>query len=190
MDALAANLTPTGVRGSDPNVFTKAAYHRSPPIPSTPSRAQIPTLSVYKSGHMMYTDVGAETEMEEVLVMSKRAHRRQRRMIIQQLREGVRTQRAQNRALRHTSQSELRSAKTWLLASGLSLPLASRFAGAFSRSMLHQGLGQVKVKLRHGSRRCKYVPVKLYDRTTFMTRLATYRPRDKEAALKFNQIAA
>lgn len=122
--------------------------------------------------------------------MPKRTHRQQRRMLTRQLREETRTQRAQNRALRHISSEKPQSAKTWLLASGLPLPVVNRFVGAFSRSMLPQALGQAKVKLRRGSRKTKQVSVKLYDQTTFMTRLATYRPRDKEAAQEFDRIAA
>jgi hypothetical protein len=80
------------------------------------------------------------------------------------------------------------SAKSHLVAAGLDVDTAARFAGAFSRGMTAQGKRAVSLKLR--GRRAKRVEVKLYDLATFAARLATYRPKDKEAAARFDAVAA
>lgn len=95
----------------------------------------------------------------------------------------TRTQRAQARARRRLNTSPVQSAKTHLLAAGLDLPTADRFAGAFSRGVQPTATDTTTVKLK--GRRTKRVPLKLYAPAVFAARLAVYRPKDKAAAAKF-----
>jgi hypothetical protein len=95
--------------------------------------------------------------------------------------------RAQNRATRAVATGRPQTARTHLLAAGLSDTDARRFAGAFSRSVLPTATTETVVKLK--GRVTKTVPVKLYDRRTFVARLAVYRPKDRAAAARFERLA-
>lgn len=91
------------------------------------------------------------------------------------------------KARRLAATSTPQTARVMLVAAGLDDATAKRFAGAFSNGATPTATGETTVKLR--GRVTKRVPVKLYDRSAFTARLATYRPRDKAAADKFAAIA-
>lgn len=80
------------------------------------------------------------------------------------------------------------SAKHHLIAAGLPVATATRFAAAFSRGVHADATGTAVIKLR--GRRTKRVDVKLYAPETAVRRLAAYRPKDKAAAAVFERAAA
>lgn len=104
-----------------------------------------------------------------------------------QIRQMTRTQRAASRARRQIATGAPQTARTHLVAAGLDDATAKRFAGAFSARQTPTATATTKVKLK--GRRTKRVTVKLYDSAAFTARLATYRPKDKTAAARFERIA-
>lgn len=82
----------------------------------------------------------------------------------------------------------LATAKQHMVVAGIPVPLAERFAGAFSRGMVAQGV--VTVSVRPSGRLVLRRPAKLYSVATAAARLATYRPKDKVAAAVFERVAA
>ncbi len=96
--------------------------------------------------------------------------------------------RAARKAAKAVKTGAPQPAKTHLIAKGLDMATAKRFAGAFSKGVVPTATGETKVKLK--GRRTKRVAVKLYDAVTFAGRLAIYRPKDKTAAALFTRIAA
>lgn len=96
--------------------------------------------------------------------------------------------RAARKAEKAVASNEPQSAKTHLIAAGLDLATANRFASAFSRGMMADALAETSIKLK--GRATKRVPVKLYRAESFQARLSTYRPKDKAAATQFERIAA
>lgn len=103
------------------------------------------------------------------------------------LRDRTRTQRAASRAYRLTLTGKPQPARVLLVAAGMEDATAKRFAPAFSRGIKATAIGETVVKLKgRATKRCS---VKLYDRPTFATRLAAYRPKDKAAAAQFEAAA-
>lgn len=82
----------------------------------------------------------------------------------------------------------LATAKNHMIVAGIPVPLADRFAGAFSRGMVAQGV--ITVSVRPGGRLVLRRAAKLYSAATAAARLATYRPKDKAAAAVFERVAA
>jgi hypothetical protein len=98
----------------------------------------------------------------------------------------VRESRAHGRAVRNVATGAPQTAKTHLIAVGIDTATATRFAPAFSRSVIATGTTTGQIKLTRKSRNTKTVSIKLYDLATFVARLAVYRPaKDKAAAATF-----
>ncbi|MFC8423957.1 hypothetical protein ACFUN7_24280 [Streptomyces sp. NPDC057236] len=112
------------------------------------------------------------------------AANRTRRATLRHRATATRTTRRAHRAI-NTGQPQ--PARTHLTAAGIDDPTAKRFAGAFSRGLTADGARTTRIKLKGRAR--KTVQVKLYTATTFATRLATYRPKDRAAAARFEQAA-
>lgn len=108
-----------------------------------------------------------------------------------QARRTIRTRthetRAAHRARKAVATAPLQTARTRLVAAGLTDATAKRYAGAFSRGIQADATIQAPTKLKGRTR--KLVPVKLYAADTFAARLAVYRPRDLTAARLFEQAA-
>ena len=103
-----------------------------------------------------------------------------------QVRAMVRESRAHGRAVRNVATGAPQTAKTHLIAVGIDTATATRFAPAFSRSVIATGTTTGQIKLTRKSRNTKTVSIKLYDLATFVARLAVYRPaKDKAAAATF-----
>lgn len=115
---------------------------------------------------------------------TRRANRRQLRAALRQRR---RDNQATHRARKAAATREPQAASIHLIAAGLTPADAKRYAGAFSRGVIANGTAETTVKLK--GRVTKRVAVKLYDRATFSLRLATYRPKDRAAAARFERIA-
>lgn len=79
------------------------------------------------------------------------------------------------------------TARDWLAFAGIDDEIAKRFAGAFSAGVQADLTMMVKIRIPHQAD--KTVPVKLYRRETFLTRLATYRPRDPQYRALFAETA-
>jgi len=92
------------------------------------------------------------------------------------------------RRARRAVASGLATAKQHMIVAGIPVPLAERFASAFSRGMVAQGT--VTVSVRPGGRLVLRRKAKLYSVATAAARLATYRPKDKAAAAVFERVAA
>lgn len=103
------------------------------------------------------------------------------------LRNMTRTAKATRRAEKAIT-APTASAKNHLIAVGLDIPTATRFAAAFSRGMVAQTTVTATIKLT--GRRTKRVAVKHYNTATFAARLAVYRPKDTAAAARFEHLAA
>lgn len=111
---------------------------------------------------------------------------RQRRA---QLRTATRNLREQRAATKRMALAVVAPVRTQLLAVGVDVATARRFAPAFSRGLVRAATGTTVIKLR--GRRTKRVDVKLYDRTRFAARLVAYRPaKDVDAARVFESAAA
>jgi hypothetical protein len=107
-----------------------------------------------------------------------------------QVRAMVRESRAHNRALRNVATGAPQAARTHLVAAGIDTATATRFAPAFSRSVIPTATTTGRVKLTKRSRKTKRVAIKLYDLATFVARLAVYRPKtDATAAATFTAAA-
>lgn len=103
----------------------------------------------------------------------------------------IRTMRRDNRAIRAAHKAVAAgpaSAKHHMIAAGVPVATAERFAGAFSRGMVATDKVTVAIKLR--GRVVKRVEVKRYNADTAAARLATYRPKDEAAAALFERVAA
>ncbi|WP_435601280.1 hypothetical protein [Streptomyces sp. C10-9-1] len=120
-----------------------------------------------------------------------RTIRRNRRANQRTLRATLRNRRAATRAAskarRAVATGTPQPARTRLVAAGLDDTTAKRFAGAFSRGLTADDTRETTVKLK--GRATKRVAVKLYAAATFAARLATYRPKDKAAAARFETLA-
>jgi hypothetical protein len=103
------------------------------------------------------------------------------------LRNRIRDQRTTRRATKAVATGTPQTARTHLVAAGLTDATAKRYAGAFSRGTTPTTQAQTEVKLR--GRRTKRITVKLYDRAAFTARLSVYRPKDLTAASLFEQAA-
>jgi hypothetical protein len=114
-----------------------------------------------------------------------KATARHARATIRRISRETRTHR---RAQRNIATSTPQTAKTHLIASGVPVDTATRFVGAFSRSVIPTATTTVKIKLKKRHRAT--VTVKLYDQATFRARLAVYRPKDQQAATVFARAAA
>lgn len=112
--------------------------------------------------------------------MNRTARRANRRQMLRTLRE-------RRRAVEAVTGGAPQTARTHMLAVGLSAADAKRFAGAFSRGVAPVAESETEVKARGGKR--LRVAVKLYDRAAFLARLAQYRPNDKAAAARFDTAA-
>lgn len=109
------------------------------------------------------------------------------------LRNLVRANRAAARARRQVATGTPQTARTHLVAAGLSDADAKRYAGAFSRSVIATDTVRATMRnpkgKRRGSRKMR-VAVKVYDVATFRARLAAYRPKAADAAARFEALAA
>lgn len=103
------------------------------------------------------------------------------------LRNRIREQRTTRRAIKAVATGISQTARTHLVAAGITDATAKRYAGAFSRGVQADITITAKLKLKKRTR--KTVPVKLYAATTFAARLAVYRPKDLTAARQFEQAA-
>lgn len=95
-----------------------------------------------------------------------------------------------HRAHRLTRSGRPQAARIWLEEVGISSETARRFASAFSLGVRPTEVGTTEIKTHPHSRFTKIVPVKRYDRTTFLARLREYRPKDPTAAREFARVAA
>lgn len=105
----------------------------------------------------------------------------------QTLRQRSTTHRATRKAVRAVGTGTPQTARTHLIAAGIDITTAKRFAGAFSTRVQPTATTTAPIKLK--GRVTKTVAVKLYDLATFAARLAVYRPKDKSAAAQFTQAA-
>lgn len=126
--------------------------------------------------------------------MTRTARRQDRRAALARRRETVRADRAAARARRQVATGAPQTVKTHLLAAGVTVADARRFAGAFSRGV--ESVTTVRTTMRNpkgkyqGSRDLR-VTVKLVDAAAFRARLTTYRPKsDPAAAARFAAVAA
>lgn len=117
----------------------------------------------------------------------RRERRANRRTLAATLRHRTAAHRAAARARRALATSPLQPVRTRLVAAGLDDATAKRFAPAFSRGVIADGARTTTVKLKGRVR--KAVQVKLYAARTFAARLATYRPKDRVAAARFETLA-
>lgn len=119
--------------------------------------------------------------------MSNRAERTRLRKL-RRLQEQA--NRRANRTHRLTHSGRPQAARIWLEEVGVSSETAKRFASAFSLGVQPTEIGTTEIKTHPHSRFTKTVPVKRYDRTTFLARLRQYRPKDPTAAIEFDRAAA
>jgi hypothetical protein len=117
----------------------------------------------------------------------RREHRAHRRALRATLRRRTAETRATQRAVRAVATGTPQPARTQLVAAGLDDATARRFAPAFSRGLVADDTRETKIKLKARVR--KTVLVKLYSARTFAARLATYRPKDKVVAARFELLA-
>lgn len=117
----------------------------------------------------------------------RREHRATRRALRTALRHRTAETRAARRAHRAVATGTPQPVRTRLVAAGLDDATAKRFAGAFSRGLVADDTRQTTVKLKGRAR--KAVAVKLYAARTFAARLATYRPKDRTVAARFEMLA-
>lgn len=103
------------------------------------------------------------------------------------LRQRAAATRAARKAQRAVATGAPQPARTQLVAAGLDDHTAKRFAGAFSRGVIADGVRETRIKLK--GRVTKRVAVKLYSARTFAGRLAVYRPKDAAAAALFARLA-
>lgn len=118
---------------------------------------------------------------------TRREHRATRRALRATLRRRTAGTRATQRALRAVATGQPQPVRTRLVAAGLDDATAKRFAPAFSRGLIADGARPTTVKLKGRAR--KAVQVKLYAARTFAARLATYRPKDRVFAARFEMLA-
>jgi len=102
-------------------------------------------------------------------------------------RNRARQVRAMRRAVKAVATGAPQTARTYLVAGGLDDRIAKNYAGAFSRGVEPTAKVERCIKLR--GRVTRPVQVKLYDRATFLGRLATYRPGVSSVARLFAAIA-
>ena len=123
--------------------------------------------------------------------MSHPSTRRERRATRRTLRTALRARtaahRAAQRARRAVNTGHPQPVRTRLVAAGLDDATARRFAPAFSRGLVADDTRETRIKLK--GRITKRVAVKLYAAATFAARLATYRPKDKTVAARFELLA-
>lgn len=118
---------------------------------------------------------------------TRREHRANRRALRATLRRRTAATRATQRAVRAVATGAPQPVRTRLVAAGLDDATAKRFAPAFSRGLIADGVRATTVKLKGRAR--KAVQVKLYAAASFAARLATYRPKDATAAARFERLA-
>ncbi len=106
-----------------------------------------------------------------------------------QIRTLVRSNRARSRAIKALRANSEQPLKLHLLARGLDLATAQRFAGAMSRTIRVAASQRTTAIKLHG-RRVRIVPVWTYRAAQVDKALATYRPKDRGAAARFERIAA
>lgn len=109
---------------------------------------------------------------------------RKARATRRELASGTRAVRRAQRAVN----TGVASAKHHLVAAGMDLDTAHRYAGAFSRGVTADSTRVVDLKLR--KRHTKRIEIKEYTLKTFGRRLAVYRPKDAVAAARFERLAA
>lgn len=119
--------------------------------------------------------------------MAHAATRAHRRALRATLRRRTAETRATQRALRAVATGTPQPARTQLVAAGLDDATAKRFAGAFSRGLIADDVRETKIKLK--ARVTRRVQVKLFTARTFAARLATYRPKDRVVAARFELLA-
>ena len=118
---------------------------------------------------------------------TRREHRATRRALRATLRRRTAATRATQRAVRAVATGTPQPVRTRLVAAGLDDATAKRFAGAFSRGLVADDVRETRIKLKARVR--KTVQVKLFTARTFAARLATYRPKDKVVAARFELLA-
>ncbi|HET9326418.1 MAG TPA: hypothetical protein VFQ05_06595 [Candidatus Eisenbacteria bacterium] len=117
----------------------------------------------------------------------RREHRATRRALRATLRRRTAETRATRRAVRAVATGTPQPVRTRLVAAGLDDATAKRFAPAFSRGLVADDVRETRIKLKARVR--KTVQVKLFTARTFAARLATYRPKDKVVAARFELLA-
>jgi hypothetical protein len=95
--------------------------------------------------------------------------------------------RAARRAAKAVATGAPQTARTFLVAGGLDDRIAKNYASAFSRGVQAIDSCERVIKLR--GRVTKTVDAKLYDKATFVARLATYRPGITSVAVLFAAIS-
>ncbi|GKQ37168.1 hypothetical protein [Streptomyces sp. A012304] len=118
---------------------------------------------------------------------TRREHRAKRRALRATLRRRTAETRATRRAVRAVATGTPQPVRTRLVAAGLDDATARRFAGAFSRGLVADDVRETKIKLK--ARVTRRVQVKLFTARTFAARLATYRPKDRVVAARFELLA-
>jgi hypothetical protein len=118
---------------------------------------------------------------------TRREHRATRRTLRANLRRRTAETRATRRAIKAVATGQPQPVRTRLVAAGLDDATARRFAPAFSRGLIADDVRETKIKLKTRVR--KTVQVKLYSARTFAARLATYRPKDRAVAARFEVLA-
>ncbi|WJV47668.1 hypothetical protein [Streptomyces flavofungini] len=117
---------------------------------------------------------------------TRREHRATRRALRATLRRRTAGTRATRRATKAVATGTPQTARTRLVAAGLDDATAHRFSAAFSRGVTPDATREATVKLKGRAR--KAVKVKLYAAATFAARLATYRPKDRTIAARFEAL--
>jgi hypothetical protein len=118
---------------------------------------------------------------------TRKTHRANRRALRATLRRRTAETRATRRAIKAVAAGTPQPVRTRLVAAGLDDATAKRFAPAFSRGLTADDTRETTIKLKGRVR--KTVAVKLYAAATFAARLATYRPKDKAVAARFEILA-
>lgn len=118
---------------------------------------------------------------------TRREHRAKRRALRATLRRRTAETRATRRAVRAVATGTPQPVRTRLVAAGLDDATARRFAGAFSRGLVADDVRETKIKLK--ARVTRRVQVKLFTARTFAARLATYRPKNRVVAARFELLA-
>jgi hypothetical protein len=110
----------------------------------------------------------------------------------QTLRTRAASNRAQAKARRNLAAAPVQGTKVHLLARGLDLDLAERFAGAVTRKAgFPAGMGKTTKKVPGRGRAVRTYDVKLFTAAQIDAALATYAPRkDERAQRAFLALAA
>ena len=121
------------------------------------------------------------------LTSTRKERRAKSRALRARLRDLRKENRAAAKARKNVATGTPQTARTHLVAAGVTDHTAKRFAGAFSRGVTPTTTREARIKLKGRTR--KTVAAKLYDAKAFAARLASYRPRNPLAAVEFGRAA-